>query len=211
MNKNFEKLQNNIARRNYLKLLGAGGAGLLTGSLFAKNYKRIKPNIIVIVADDMGYNDIGVYGCKDIPTPGINSIAENGVRFKNAYVSSPLCSPTRAGLMTGRYQQRFGYEFNPGSPPGSLREQVGLPLDETTLAQTLKSAGYITGIVGKWHLGMRKKFHPLNRGFDSFFGFISGGRKYFDEPGTDNPIFKDHKIVQEKEYLTDAFTGQALS
>ncbi|MEN8222721.1 MAG: sulfatase [Acidobacteriota bacterium] len=204
-------MKNIIARRKFIKLVGAGGAGLLTGSLFPSNKLRSKPNIIVIVADDMGYNDIGVYGCKDIPTPGIDSIAENGVRFKNAYVSSPLCSPTRAGLMTGRYQQRFGYEFNPGPPPGSLREQVGLPAEETTLAEKLKSAGYVTGVVGKWHLGMRKKYHPLNRGFDSFFGFLHGGHKYFDDPGSDNPILRDHTIVREKEYLTNALTRESIS
>lgn len=211
INNNSDQYKSNIARRKFLKLLSAGGAGILTGSLFAANKRGIKPNIILIITDDIGYNDIGVYGCKDIPTPGIDSIAGNGIRFTNAYVSSPLCSPTRAGLMTGRYQQRFGYEFNPGSPPGSLRKQVGLPTEEITLAESLKSTGYITGIVGKWHLGVRKKFHPLNRGFNSFFGFMSGGHKYFDEPGANNPIYKDFTAVQEKEYLTDAFTREALS
>ena len=211
INKNSNQYQRSFGRRQFLKLLGAGGAGLLASPLAIANQVKVKPNIIIFMTDDIGYNDVGVYGCKDIPTPGIDSIAENGVRFNNAYVSSPLCSPSRAGLMTGRYQQRFGYEFNTGPPPGSLRPQVGMPLEETTLAEVLKSSGYNTGIVGKWHLGMRKEYHPLNNGFDSFFGFIEGGHKYIYEHGKNSSLFKDHVAVQEKEYLTDALTRQALS
>jgi len=102
-----------------------------------------KPNILIIVGDDMGYADVGFHGCKDIPTPNLDALAASGVRFTNGYVSGPYCSPTRAGLLTGRYQQRFGHEFNPGG-----RAQ-GLPLTETTLADRLKAAGYVTGAVGK--------------------------------------------------------------
>src|SRR5436189_4874733 len=109
---------------------------------------KAKPNILIIVGDDMGYGDIGVHGCKDIPTPSIDALAKNGVRCTNGYVSGPYCSPTRAGLLTGRYQTRFGHEFNPGAGPN-----VGLPLSETTFADRFKAAGYVTGIVGKWHLG----------------------------------------------------------
>src|SRR2546430_1736437 len=124
-------------------------AALLLGGRMASG----KPNILIIVGDDMGYADIGVHGCKDIPTPNIDSLAKNGIRCTNGYVSGPYCSPTRAGLMTGRYQQRFGHEFNPG---GS--ESLGLPLTETTIADRLKAAGYATGLVGKWHLGGATKF-----------------------------------------------------
>src|SRR5829696_3500235 len=137
-----------------------------------------KPNVLVIVADDMGFADIGAHGCKDIPTPHIDSLAKNGVRCTNGYVSHPYCSPTRAGLITGRYQQRFGHEFNPG-PPTDQTPDVGLPLTETTLANRLKAAGYRTGLVGKWHLGHADdKFHPLNRGFEEFFGFLGGSHSY---------------------------------
>ncbi len=199
-----------IGRRDFLKIAGVAGVTLMSGSLPFNKKRGVKPNIIIILADDIGYGDLGVYGCKDIPTPGIDSIARNGILFKNAYVSSPLCSPTRAGLMTGRYQQRFGYEFNVGPPPGSLRQQVGLPLEETTLAETLREKGYSTGIIGKWHLGMLKKYNPLRHGFDSFFGFMHGDHKYFDERNNFNPILRNYSPLKENEYLTDAFTREAL-
>src|SRR4051812_30898915 len=148
--------------------------------LFLAQSADAKPNILVIVGDDMGYGDIGVHGCRDIPTPYIDSIAKNGVRCTSGYVSGPYCSPTRAGLMTGRYQQRFGHEFNPGPTP---EPEVGLPLTETTLAQRLKDAGYTTGMVGKWHLGQERKFNPMSRGFQSFYGFLGGARSYFPITG----------------------------
>src|SRR5438105_705066 len=119
-----------------------------------------RPNIIILLADDQGYADTGFQGCKDIPTPHIDRLAQNGVRCTNGYVSGPYCSPTRAGLLTGRYQTRFGYEFN------AADADAGLPTTETTLADRLKAAGYATGLVGKWHLGGAPQFHPQKRGFD---------------------------------------------
>lgn len=175
-----------------------------------------KPNIIVIVGDDMGYADIGVHGCKDIPTPHIDSLAKNGVRCTNGYVSGPYCSPTRAGLLTGRYQQRFGHEFNPGSP-AVAGENVGLPLSETTLADRLKKAGYATCMVGKWHLGNGEKFRPPQRGFDEFFGFLGGAHPYFSDGAMGNrqdrgnPILRGNQPIAEKEYLTDAFRREAVA
>src|SRR5687768_2855332 len=143
---------------------------------FAVHAADKRPNILLIVGDDMGYTDIGVHGCKDIPTPHIDSLAKNGVRCTSGYVSGPYCAPTRAGLMTGRYQNRFGFEFNPGPVAG---DDVGLPLSETTLADRLKAAGYKTGMVGKWHLGYTEKYHPNKRGFEEYFGFLGGARSYF--------------------------------
>ena len=163
-----------------------------------------KPNIIIILADDMGYADVGFQGCRDIPTPHVDSLARNGVRCTNGYVSGPYCSPTRAGLLTGRYQQRFGHEFNPGQIAG-----VGLPLSEATLANRLKAAGYVTGLVGKWHLGAAPRFRPSRRGFDEFFGFLGGAHPYFAGQGA--PIFRGTEVVKEKEYLTDAFGREAVS
>ncbi|TFG50821.1 MAG: sulfatase [Candidatus Brocadiia bacterium] len=159
-----------------------------------------KPNILIILSDDMGYADVGFHGCKDIPTPNLDAMAVSSVRFTNGYVSGPYCSPTRAGLMTGRYQQRFGHEFNPSSSDG-------LPLTETTLADRLKAAGYVTGLVGKWHLGNKPEFHPRRRGFDEFFGFLGGGHDYFRSQG----ILRDSEQVDEQEYLTDAIGRESAA
>ncbi len=139
-----------------------------------------KPNIIVLLADDLGYADVGFQGCNDIPTPNIDALARGGVRCTNGYVSGPYCSPTRAGLLTGRYQQRFGHEFNPGprGEPGGTDTSIGLPLSETTFADRMRAAGYATGAVGKWHLGVAPKFHPQQRGFDEYFGFLGGAHVY---------------------------------
>ena len=160
-----------------------------------------KPNILVIVGDDMGYADVGFHGCKDIPTPNLDALAAAGVRFTNGYVSGPYCSPTRAGLLTGRYQQRFGHEFNPGGGG------QGLPVSETTLANRLKTAGYATGLVGKWHLGASPEMHPQQRGFDEFFGFLGGAHDYFQSAG----ILRGKTPVNELDYTTDAFGREAVA
>lgn len=170
-----------------------------------------KPNIVLIVADDLGYGELGIQGSPDIPSPNIDSIARNGVRFTNGYVSCPVCSPTRAGLATGRYQQRFGHELNPG-PALQAEDIFGLPLTETTLANRLKSQGYATGMFGKWHLGYKPEFHPQKRGFDEFFGFLGGAHSYVDPLGDKaNPILRGTQPVDEKEYTTNAFAREALS
>jgi len=124
--------------------------------------------ILVILADDLGWGELGCQGfTQEIPTPHIDSIAKNGVRFTSGYVSGTYCSPTRAGLMTGRYQQRYGHEFNPG-PAQTADKDFGLSLNEVTLGDRLKSAGYATGWFGKSHLGYEPPFHPLRRGFDEY-------------------------------------------
>ncbi len=177
------------------------------------NAEEKRPNIVLILADDMGYADLGVQGGKDIPSPHIDALAHSGVRFTNGYVSGPYCSPTRAGLLTGRYQQRFGHEFNPG-PPAPANVESGLPVTETTLAERLKKAGYRTGLVGKWHLGHGEKYHPLNRGFEEFFGFLGGAHAYLPGKGDvtgPNAIRRGHEVVNETEYLTDAFAREAVA
>ena len=170
-----------------------------------------KPNVIVIVADDLGYGEIVCRGKQEIPTPHIHSIARAGVCFTNAYVSCPVCSPTRAGLITGRYQQRFGHEFNTG-PAARASANVGLPLDQVTMADRLKKLGYATGMVGKWHLGYGPKFHPLKRGFDEFFGFLGGAHSYVDSNAdAANRILRGNRPLDEQEYLTDAFGREAVA
>jgi len=175
-------------------------------SSLTTNVAAAKPNIIVIVGDDMGYADLGVHGCQDIPTPHLDALANAGVRFTNGYVSGPYCSPTRAGLLTGRYQTRFGHEFNPGGDGPDTPK--GLPLSEKTIADRLKAAGYKTGLVGKWHLGNTPEYRPLKRGFDEFFGFLAGARSYWPNQGA--PILRGDKPVDEQEYLTDAFGREAV-
>ena len=169
----------------------------------AEDAKR--PNVLVIVADDLGYGDLGFQGGTDVPTPHLNALATGGTRCTNAYVSCPVCSPTRAGLLTGRYQQRFGHEFNPGQQQDeAAREAFGLPLTEITLANQLKRAGYKTGIVGKWHLGFSQRFLPAQRGFDESFGFLGGAHTYL--PATEG---KKSGIFRNGEEIDDTRRPQA--
>jgi len=137
--------------------------------------------MVLLLADDLGYGETGCQGNEEIPTPNIDSIAANGVRFTAGYVTASYCSPSRAGLLTGRYQTRFGYERN---PIGAANEDpaVGLPPSERTLAQHLHDAGYATALIGKWHLGASAAYHPLRRGFDEFFGFLHEGHFYVPPP-----------------------------
>ena len=212
-----------------------------------------QPNIILLLADDLGYAELGVQrpeNVGDIPTPHIDSIATAGVRFTDGYVTAAYCSASRAGMMTGRYQTRFGYEFN---PTGYRNEDpdFGLPASQKTIADQLQLAGYTTSLIGKWHLGGTAAYHPFRRGFDEFFGFTHEGHYFvpapykgvttmlrrktlpggltgrwfsknerlvytdhmgYNEPDYDanNPILRGGQPVAEREYLTDAFTREAV-
>ena len=151
--------------------------GVQTSSLAAEQ----RPNVIFIVVDDLGYGELGCYGGKEIPTPQIDALAASGARFTSGYVTAPFCAASRAALMTGRYQTRFGFESNPigakNAAPG-----IGLPVAEKTVADRLRDSGYATGLVGKWHLGGTAPFHPQRRGFDEFFGFLHEGHYYVQPP-----------------------------
>jgi arylsulfatase A-like enzyme len=185
--------------------------------------KAPSPNIIIILTDDLGYADVGFNGCLDIPTPNIDRIAEQGVVFTSGYVSYCVCGPSRAGLITGRYQDRFGFSRNPLFAPND--PEMGLPLSEETLADALKKANYKSVAIGKWHLGAHESLHPLNRGFDDFFGFLSGGHQYFPDlwvlndpfeaktqyDGYKTKLLRNFKRVDETEYLTDALSREAVS
>ena len=172
---------------------------------------QAKPNILVILADDLGWGELSCQGfTQQIPTPNIDSIAKNGVRFTSGYVSGPYCSPTRAGFMTGRYQQRFGHEFNPG-PAEAAVENFGLSLKEVTIGDRLKAAGYATGWFGKSHLGYKPPFHPLKRGFDEYFGFLGGAHDYLDAAADpNNPILAGTTPVNNIGYTTEAFGQHAV-
>ena len=206
------------------------------------------PNVVILLADDLGYGELGCQGNPEIPTPHIDAIAKNGVRFTSGYVTAPNCSPSRAGLLTGRYGTRFGHEFN---PIGARNEDpgTGLPLKQKTMMNALHKVGYVNGLIGKWHLGGAADFHPFRRGFDEFYGFTheghyfvpepwdgvttwlrrvplpggGEGRRTFgkvtysthmghDEPDYDanNPIVRGSQPVEEKLYLTDALTREAV-
>src|SRR5262245_43698335 len=177
------------------------------------------PNIVIIVADDLGYADLGCQSTNDIKTPHIDGLVSNGVRCTSGYAAAPVGGPTRAALLTGRYPQRFGFEFN---PPRDSKSDYGLPLAESTLADSLKSAGYATCLVGKWHLGNDSKRHPQSRGFQEFFGFLDGAHYYLEgQPPARgalptsgpwlNGMLRGTQPVVETEYLTDAFTRESVA
>jgi arylsulfatase A-like enzyme len=181
------------------------------------------PNVIIILADDLGYADVGFNGCQDIPTPNIDRIAQQGVTFTNGYVTYPVCGPSRAGLITGRYQDRFGFGRNPLFAPKDSTQ--GVPTSEQMLSELLQPAGYTTMAVGKWHLGAHESLRPQNRGFDQFFGFLTGGHRYFPDEWTLQDISEvnaqfaayrtkllhNGQRVDETEYLTDALSREAVS
>ena len=208
-----------------------------------------QPNFVILLADDLGFGELGCQGNSQIPTPNIDSIAKDGIRFTQAYVTGPNCSPSRAGLLTGKIPTRFGYEFN---PIGARNEEpgIGLPAKQHTIAEMLHDVGYTTGLIGKWHLGGSAAYHPYRHGFDEFFGFTHEGHYFVpppyanvttmlrrkslpgnqqgrwqnknliftthmkhNEPDYDanNPIVRGGQPVDEQEYLTDAFTREAVS
>lgn len=197
---------------------------VLLGTASLAMAKADKPNLVIVLTDDQGYADVGFNGCTDIPTPNIDRIAAEGVRFSDGYVSFPVCGPSRAGLLTGRYQDRFGFTTNPTIDPAN--PEAGIPLDEKNMAEVLKPAGYSSAIIGKWHMGSHEVHHPLNRGFDHFFGFLSGGHNYFPSEYTINDLsevtgqwewyrtrlVKDYERVDvEGDYLTDILTDAAVA
>lgn len=164
-----------------------------------------RPNVIVILADDLGYGELGFQGNDQIPTPHIDSIASNGIRFTQGYVAATYCSPCRAGLLTGRYPTRFGHEFNGRGP------EVGLPLNETTIADRLKRLGYATAAVGKWHLGEAPKFRPSERGFDEFYGTLANTPFFHPTNFVDSSVSNEVQQVEDPNfYTTDAYAERAV-
>jgi len=170
-----------------------------------------RPNIVLVLVDDLAWADIGEHAPEGLRTPHIDALADSGVRFTNAYAVAPVCSPSRAGLLTGRYPQRFGHEHNTGPVGRQQTERIGLPRDQPTLADALGAAGYVTGLVGKWHLGAQLPFQPLRRGFDEFFGFLPGHHAYLPSGSRpENPLLRGERITRPEGYLTDAFSREAV-
>ena len=195
---------------------------LLLGMISCSTNEEQPPNVIVIISDDQGYADVGFHGSEEIFTPNIDRIANNGVIFSEGYVSYAVCSPSRAGLITGKYQNRFGYTRNILLAPKD--STMGLPLTEQTLPDVLRKANYKTKAIGKWHLGAHESLVPERRGFDEFFGFIIGGHRYFPEDLTINDltearrqmdgyitrIYDNGNRIDTKKYLTEELSDNAV-
>ncbi|MFC2115929.1 sulfatase-like hydrolase/transferase [Bacteroidota bacterium] len=187
-------------RFTYLALL------LFIGAQANFLFAQTKPNIVVILTDDQGYADISFnpYHPDEVYTPNMDSLAQEGIFFSQAYTSGNTCSPTRAGLMTGRYQHRAGiYDSGEG---GS-----GLPLEETMFQQFLKPEGYVCGAFGKWHLGLTPAYNPISRGFDEFYGFMGrGAHDYYDLDNPDSPLYRGLEVISDVGYLTNLLTDEAV-
>ncbi len=172
-----------------------------------------RPNILIILSDDQGWGDVGFNGCTDIPTPNLDALASDGVVMTQGYASHPYCSPSRAGLLTGRYQQMFGHENN--IPYENTSADDGLPVGEVLISETMQKAGYHTCAIGKWHLGDSAQFWPTNQGFDDWFGFVGGGLSYWGDTGRKGPehgVRRNGKVIPQNElsYLTDDFSDEAV-
>ena len=186
-----------------------------------------RPNIVLILCDDLGYSDVGFNGAQDIRTPNLDGLAKAGTVFTSAYVPHPFCGPSRMGMMTGRYPHAFGAPFNlPVSSYVGVDENKGVSSSEELISLILKKSGYHTGAVGKWHMGDAALYHPNARGFDEFYGFLGGGHKYFPKvyqginkrqvrAGNTNindyvlPLERNGEAVKETEYLTDGLSREA--
>ena len=203
----------NCNRRDFLKRLGLGAAAVLAGGCAgaaSQSPRRAdRPNIIIILADDLGYGDISCYGSKTINTPNIDALAEGGLKFTDFHSNCPVCSPTRAAFLTGRYQQRCGVE---GVVTAKGHRDKGMPLAETTFAEVLKEAGYSTAMFGKWHVGYNVRFNPVKQGFDEFVGYVSGNVDYIshiDQVGYKD-WWKNTDEIDEEGYTTDLITKHGV-
>jgi arylsulfatase A-like enzyme len=177
----------------------------------AQSADPARPNVVLIMTDDMGWADIGSYGAPDIRTPNIDSLARDGVKLTDFYSNGVLCTPTRAGLMSGRYQQRYGLEIalpNEGAPEANR----GLPATGRTLPRLLRNNGYATALVGKWHLGYKAEYSPSAHGFDYFFGLKSGYHDYYTHhSGNGKPdLWENDRPIEATGYMTDLITERAV-
>lgn len=187
-------------------------SGVLASPIDAQAPTRAnKPNVVMILMDDMGYGDIGSYGVRDAKTPNLDRLAREGVRLTDAYANASNCSPTRAGFIMGQYQQRYRIEWPLGAVPGDTAR--GLAVTGAALPALLKKNGYATGLIGKWHLGFKPSLGPNAQGFDEFFGFMSGAVDYYTHRmGNGTPdLYENTKPVESDHYLTDDIASRAVS
>ena len=195
--------------------------GALLGLVAAATHSAdAKPNVVLLFADDAGYGDFGFQGSQNFQTPHLDSLAESGVVLDQFYMSASVCGPSRAGMLSGRYQQRFGFEENnvPGAMSPSSKQagdQMGLPTDLPTMGDHLQRLGYRTAVFGKWHLGIADRYHPTRRGFDEFYGFRGGARSFYpledlSKAPPENRLERGFEGYGEHEgYLTDALAEAA--
>ena len=197
-------------RRQFLRQLGLAGLSLATLGCSNRSRAR-KPNIIYIMIDDLGYGDVGCYGSELNRTPHIDRLADKGMLFTDYHTNGPMCTPTRASLMTGKYQHRFGEKFE-GPLSGKTQYDEGLPLEATTIAEALGGAGYVTGMYGKWHLGYKPPYLPPDQGFDEFIGLGSGDgdhHTHIDRSGRKD-WWNNNKLRMEEGYSTDLITDHSV-
>ena len=206
----------------FIILIFVSISGFGNGQMEVAPDNNEKPNILILFSDDLGYGDLGFTGSSQVKTPNLDKLASEGVLFTQAYVTCPFCAPSRAALLTGRYQQRFGFEFNPDEKEHVKTEFLGIDLAEKTLGDRMQALGYYTGIIGKWHLGEHENFYPTKRGFNYFFGMRGGGHSYFPTIESKNipyywyPEFAlerngENLTEIEEPYLTDWFTQDAIN
>ena len=193
--------------RTALAILALAIPGLLAAR---ETQDTRRPNVLLIITDDVGYGDFGSYGAPDIRTPNVDRLAREGVRFTDFYANGAVCTPTRAGLISGRYQQRVGLET--ALTLSTADRQRGLPVTGRSLPQLLKNNGYATGLIGKWHLGFRPELGPNAHGFDYFYGFLAGAVDYFDHSrgNGESDLFENRTPVEEPGYLTDILTRRSV-
>lgn len=202
-----------LDRRNFLSLAGLAGPSVLAaGAQIAAASPSGRPNIVLITADDLGYGDLSGYGRADYQTPVLDRLAAQGTRFTQAYAIAPLCTPTRVGLMTGRYPARHPIGLREPLTLSAADRQLGLDPSTPTLPSLLKAAGYRNGLFGKWHLGLRPQFHPNRHGFDEFFGPLSGAVDYAShtDPDGGHDLFHNGEPVHRTGYITDLIAEEAV-
>jgi arylsulfatase A-like enzyme len=197
----------NLTRREWIASVTAAAAA--PSILRARQADR--PNVVLIIMDDMGYGDLGSYGVPDAKTPNIDRLAREGVRMTDFYANAANCSPTRTALITGRYQQRYGIELPLGERPED--EERGLPPSPTSLPALMKTRGYATALIGKWHLGWRPEFSPNRHGFDEFWGFLGGWLDYYDNSGAfaKHDLFHNGEPATSSGYFTDEISSRATA